>query len=307
MEIIHVPYKEIDRKKWDTCIRNASHGSIYVTTMYADAMAGSWDALIAGDYEILMPLYYRKKAGIKYLYQPAFLPQTGIFSKAGVPEETIQTFIDKAFSIFSFAEISFSYPVIASHAKKNMKLKELNNFVVDLSSAYEKVHDNYAAGFIKSLNRLKKLSLQYTAGDDVKEVMLLYKKLYLERITGLSNADVNKFTGLCISLQQKNDIVIRKACSSTGELLCAALLIRYGNRLYNMISCITPAGKKAEANYFLYDKIMEEFSGKGMVLDLEGSDIKGIADFYRKMGPRNEPACFIRYNNLPGIIRLLKK
>jgi len=307
MEIIHVPYKEIDRKKWDSCIRNASYGSIYVTSMYADTMGGTWDALIAGNYEILMPLYYRKKAGIKYLYQPAFLPQTGVFSKGTISPEIIKAFIDKAFSIFSFGEISLSYPVAVSFSKKNMKVKERNNFVVDLSSAYKKVYGNYAPGFVKSLNRLKKLSLQYTKGDDVKEIISLFKKLYLEKIEGLSNADVNKFSSLCIGLQEKNDIVIRKAYSASGDLFCAALLFRYGNRLYNMISCITPEGKKAEANYFLYDKIMEEFSGKDLVLDLEGSDIKGIADFYLKMGPRNEPAFFIRYNNLPGIIRLLKK
>ncbi len=42
--------------------------------------AGQWDALVLDDYQAVMPLTWRSKFGIRYLYQPAFTQQTGIFS-----------------------------------------------------------------------------------------------------------------------------------------------------------------------------------------------------------------------------------
>lgn len=80
MHIVHLTYDEIDRKKWDACIRQSLNGLIYAETVYLDHMAVNWDGLVLGDYEAVMPLTWKKKWGIKYLYQPAFFQQGGIFS-----------------------------------------------------------------------------------------------------------------------------------------------------------------------------------------------------------------------------------
>lgn len=307
MDITYIPYEKINRQKWDRCLVDALHGSLYATTPYLDVIAGKWDALVKGDYEMIMPLVFKRKAGIKYLYQPAFLPQTGIFSSRIVDEETVQAFLEKAFSIFSFAEISLSYPLQTTAFVKNMKVRERDNFIVDLRSLYEDLYKNYLPAFTKSLRRLQKLSLQYSIGEDPKEVTRLFQSLYPEKITGATATDIRKFNAACASMEPGKNIFIRKVYGGDKKLLCAVILLRFNNRLYNMMSCINAEGKKAEANYFLYDKIIEEFAGKGMQLDLEGSDIKGIAVFYRKMNPVNETYNFIRYNNLPPLLRLFKK
>jgi rRNA processing protein Gar1 len=57
----------------------------------------------------------------------------------------------------------------------------------------------------------------------------------------------------------------------------------------------------------LYDKLIEEFSQSSLVLDFEGSDIPGIADFYKSMGPVNQPYFFVKYNELPKLIKKFKK
>jgi len=44
-----------------------------------------------------------------------------------------------------------------------------------------------------------------------------------------------------------------------------------------------------------------------LIFDFEGSDIKGIADFYKKFGTINQPYPFIKWNNLPAIVKFLKK
>ena len=307
MEIFHISYKEIDRKKWDACICHSTYGSLYATSVYLDAIAGKWSALITADYKIVMPLIYNTKGGINYLYQPAFLPMSGLFSREQISQDIVNEFLKKTFAIFKFAEIAIAYPVNVFPLNKNMQIKLLSNYIVDLSADYKSTTEKHHPNFKKSLRRLQKLSMQYIISDDIDEIMILYTELYFKRILGLKKMAVDNFFKYCKTLKSGNNIFIRKAYDSNRTLLASVLLLRFRNRIYNMISCITAAGKKAEANYFLYDKIIEEFSGKGMVLDLEGSDIKGIADFYLKMNPKNEQYSFVKYNNLPLLLKLIKK
>jgi hypothetical protein len=66
-------------------------------------VAQSWDALIWGDYEFVMPLTPKRKWGITYLYQPTFCQQLGIFPPApdSVQKEFSQ-FLQKKFRFIQF-------------------------------------------------------------------------------------------------------------------------------------------------------------------------------------------------------------
>ena len=306
MEIIHIPYHQIDRVKWDRCISNAAHGSLYATVLYLDQVAGKWDALVSGDYETVMPLIFKSKAGIKYLYQPAFLPMAGIFSGKRISLDTVDSFISKAFSIFKYADLALVWPLVFSAHLKRTKISLKNNFTIRLDLTAEEIRKDYDPSFEKSLRRLQKLELAYTESTDIQEIISLFLELYGEKIS-MKKKETDGFYSACVLLQEKGEVIIRKALDKNGQLLCAALLLRFKNRIYNMISCTSPEGKKAEANYFLYDSIIGEFAEKAVVLDLEGSDLKGIAYFYEKMGGINEQYQFIRHNNLPALLRLIKK
>ena len=148
--------------------------------------------------------------------------------------------------------------------------------------------------------------MQLEHSHDVGEAVKLSQRLYSEQIAVWKGKEYAQFENLCMQLQAQNKIQIRKVMLD-GKLLALTLLADDGKRLYNLISCTTELGKKLEANYFLYDKIIEEYSGTEYLLDLEGSDIPGIARFYQKMNPQDEPYWFFRYNNLPALIKLIKK
>ena len=73
------------------------------------------------------------------------------------------------------------------------------------------------------------------------------------------------------------------------------------------MNCVCPIGKKLKANYYLYDCLFREFSEQSLVFDFEGSDITGIAEFYMKFNPLNQPYPFIKYNNLNCILKIFKR
>jgi hypothetical protein len=144
------------------------------------------------------------------------------------------------------------------------------------------------------------------ASDNFIDPIKQYQKLYASRIH-FTTADFDRFISLCADLIKEDKVVVRFVMNKNKELLVSALLLNHQGRLYNIISNTTAKGKLLEANYFLYDEIIKEFAGECNELDLEGSDVKGVADFYKKMGPVNRPYVHIHSNRLPLLIRMFKK
>lgn len=303
--IIYLKHDAIDKVKWDNCIAGAANSLVYGYSFYLDAIAGNWDAIVVNDYEAVMPLTWRKKYFTAYLYQPPFTQQLGIFYTTPLSEETC-TAIEKIITDrFKFAEIFLNYGNTGLFEAK--RCSQQVNYVLGINQPYEQIHDSFQPGFTKSLRRIVKFNFSYSTSEDIDTVIKLYRNLYGNRVQHLGDRDFEAFKKCCALLQQKDQLVIRKAVASGGDLLATVLLFKDRQRLYNIISCVTEEGKRTEVNYFLYNSIIQEFCNRGMVLDLEGSDIKGIADFYTKMNPVNQPYTFYRYNQLPALLKLFKK
>lgn len=298
--------KEIDRKKWDECISSAANGLIYAKSFYLDRMSPGWDALVCGDYEAVMPLCRRGKWGFTYLYQPAFFQQGGIYHKNDVRNVSDNEFILNLPRHFSFAEITLNHQNKISETK-GMEVISRMNFILDLSKDYGSISGGYSSSFMRNLTRIKEKGYLYSEGETPEEAIELYRRLYSKKQPGISGQDFRNFLEICRVMRSRGGLLIRKAKNKNGDLLALILLLKDGNRIYNMMSCLTAEGRKCEGNYFLYDRLFQELSGSpGQIFDFEGSDVPGIAEFYRRFNPSEEPYPFIRYNFLPYPFRWLK-
>ena len=270
-------------------------------------MADNWDGIIIGDYEAIMPITWKNKWGIRYLYQPAFLQQGGIFFKTVLSEANTQQIFNIILKKFKFAEITGNYLNTSLHQIPFLKTNTRNNFTIDLNQNYINIFNNYTFSCKKSLRRIKKFELLYKHSDNFSEIIELYKNLYGARLPYILGKDYKHFEKLCNEISGKQSVIIRQAFNPKGDLICAVILLKDAGRLYNIISCVTATGKQAEANYFLYDNIFQEFSGQSLIFDFEGSDVPGIANFYLKFNPENHSYPYIRFNNLNSLIKLFKK
>jgi len=243
--------------------------------------------------------------GIKYLYQPAFFQQGGIYSSEVLSAAIINDFINKASSVFKFAEITLNHGNNVRELHNDFQVKTRNNFIVNLTPPYQP--DAYDAYLSKRIRRAEKHDLLYEKTNDFSGIIKLYKKLYADKIGGFDSKDYKNFEALCEVMHKKKRVVVRAVYSSQDkELLAAVILLKNKQRIYNMVSVLTEHGKKKLANYFLYDRIIREFSGKDLLLDLEGSDVKGIAYFYEKFASENQTYAFVKWNRLPKIVRMVK-
>lgn len=261
-------------------------------------MASGWEGLVWGDYEVVMPLIWRKKWGIAYFYQPAFFQQGGIFYHNRPSPVVTENFLKYLPSICRFAEITLNHDNDLTEVE-GCKIVRRTNYILDLSAGYESIKNNYSSSLKRNLGRIRDAEHQYLIEKDPQTVVALYQQLYQQKQPAIRSSDYRNFLSICQVLQKSDDLILRSAIDKQGELLASILLLKDDNRIYNMMSCLTPAGRNAEGNYFLYDQLIREFSGSpGLTLDFEGSDVPAIADFYGRFSPAEEKYPFIRYNHL---------
>jgi hypothetical protein len=301
----HIHYlkrQEIDTARWDQCIHEAPNGLIYGFHYYLDHMAaGQWDALVLDDYAAVMPLTWRRKAGIRFLYQPAFTQQTGIFSREALPPDVIQAFLAATARHFRFAEI------FLNHGNPLPSLRPQVNYILRLDAPYDQLAARYKKDLAYNLRRAARWDLCYSPWPGPGDLLETFRNLYSHRITSISPADYQRFEQLCIYLRKQQQLILRVVTSNELGLLATGLLLSDHKRLYLLQSSTLPKGRDVEANHFLLDQLIREFAGSGMVLDFEGSDIPGIAHFYANFGSTQQPYFFYRHNLLPWPVRLLKR
>ncbi|HSK13268.1 MAG TPA: hypothetical protein VK907_08625 [Phnomibacter sp.] len=304
--IEYITHGQIDKQRWNDVIRRAHNGLAYAYTDFLDAMSPGWDALIAGNYEAVMPITWRKKMGIRYLCQPAFAQQLGIFSPSSIPPPLVEAFLRKASVHFRLIEIFLNHG-----NKTESACIQATNYILDLTPGYDVIRGRYRKDLMKNLTRAGKFGLMYKATDDHELAIRTYRSLYSKNLN-LRDEDWQQLEKLCSIWISENRCLVRevwlgKNTERPDHLLAIGLFLKDEKRLYNIASSTLPNGRTLEANHFLFDQLIGEFAGTGCILDFEGSDLPGVARFYEKFGPVQQPYFFWKSNRLPAVLRWWKR
>lgn len=297
--IQYIERKEIDIAKWNRCIGSAENGLIYGYSWYLDHMAEHWDALVLNDYEAVMPLTWKKKFSFRYLYQPPFCQQLGVYGKRAIYDNHVPGFLSAAQQAFRFIEIclNFDNPHTGTVTK--------NNFILHLNKSHEQLYQDFKYNLKYDISKAQKEALSYHTLPDYTKVIELYRAAYGKRFMHVTNADYNRLRNLCGYLYNRGDLIVR-ATGSGNNLLALSLLLFMDRRLYLLLSVTLPEGRRSRANHFHINALIQEFSNQALILDFEGSDIPGVAHFYKSFGAVNQPYYYFRSNHLPPPVRWLK-
>lgn len=300
MNIRYIKQADIDKERWDTCIDNSLNGLIYARSWYLDHICTNWDAIVLDNYEAVLPLPWRKKMGIKYVYPPVFAQQLGLFCTKAVNAGIVNECLQLASKHFKFIELYINQPILSENNKV------CTNYILHLDKDYETIKQQLSGRFIQSLKRAARYSMHYKAADEeYHNILDIYQQQYAEK-SGTTPEDLLNLKNIFGALLSKNRLHVRNVINDRSDLLASVILMEDNNRLYNIINIIEPNGRTLEANYFLYNEVLKEFSNQNFVLDFEGSDLPGVAKFYQKFNAVYEPFYFYKVNNLPFYIKWLK-
>jgi len=154
MMIRYLKHEDIDKKKWDSLIRQAFNGNIYAYSWYLDIIHPYWDALIENDYERIMPVTSSSKWGTTYMLQPFFAQQLGVFSKTKLTPQNISRFIEALPKEIKFTEVNLN-----SYNKPescNGSLIPHKNFLLDLINTHGRIKQHYSTNLKRNLKKQPK-------------------------------------------------------------------------------------------------------------------------------------------------------
>jgi hypothetical protein len=128
----------------------------------------------------------------------------------------------------------------------------------------------------------------------------LYQSQYQARFPQYSNQDYYHFLKVCQAFSMTGNCITRTVIAeNSDEIISSAVLLKNHNRLYLLMNATTQKGRSMAANHFLIDQIIQEFSEENLVFDFEGSERKGIREFYQSFHPENQPYFQVSFNKLP--------
>ena len=291
---------EIDIEKWNECIANAANGLIYSYAFYLDALCDHWDAFVINDYEAVMPLTWKRKAGIKYLYTPPFIQQLGVTGSHTIFSE--QDVLEQVGKLFRYGDILFNY----SHSLEGIPTSSKTNFILNLNQPFSKIEVGFSHVLKKNLKAARKTEL-YISSYSHKLIIKSFRNKYQERMGHVRDMDYNNFSKLCDQLLSKNMLATKIIQNREEEILAAVVLAMDDKRVYNLINHVTATGRKAMANHVLMCETLKEFSGRNLLFDFEGSDLPGVKEFYKYFSPVDQPYFHYHFNYLPFPLNLVKK
>ena len=302
-DIRFIAHQEIDRHKWDACLDKADNGLVYAQSFYLDTMTLEWDALVMGEYELIMPLPRRKKWGIAYLFQPFLTPQLGVFGN-NISIDTISAFLDSIPSYFKLWDISLnaSNSALPAYAEQYVR----KNYVLDLRVSYGELRSNYTSNIIRNIARAQKNGCVIKSGIPVDDIISICRIEY-PKFTKVEDGVFNNIKKIYEHYLQLNMAKTYAVYSVDGKLLASCAFLFYRDRAYYWLVGNIPENRNFGASHFLIDQFIQDHAGKDMILDFEGSDQATIAEFYQRFGAQPEPYTTIYLQRLPFPFNYLKK
>ena len=172
--IHYLKRNELNIEKYDYCIETSFNSRIYAYSWYLDIVADNWDALVLNDYEAVMPLPWRSKYFIKYIYPPAWTQQLGVFSESEISKKIISIFIKAIPKKFKKVTIQFN----SQNDLSLFKTQKRVNLILNLNYPYDVLYNSFRKDRKKRLRQFSNENLKIIDTVNFKELIKVFSFNY---------------------------------------------------------------------------------------------------------------------------------
>jgi len=302
-------HNEIDKQKWDDCILNSVNRRPYAFSWFLDIVSPGWDALEMNDYESVFPLPQKRKLGIRYIYQPYFAQQLGVFSREHLTAPLVEQFLHAIPSRFSLIHIHLNSMNKIDPGRYTV-VPRLNH-ELDLIPAYGTLFNGYNQNTRRNLRKALDQNLSIRRRVDPDELITLFKANYGRNEGALKFRHYDTLR-LLMNHCLKNTFSLTLGACLPGKTLCAGVfLLCDRDRVIYHFAASDKEARENGAMFLLIDMFIKEHAGQPLILDFEGSSDPNVARFYKGFGAKETSFSEILINRLPGkvsrMVYFLKK
>ena len=294
----------IDKSRWDDCISQAVNGNLNAYSWYLDIVSPGWCALVEIDYEKVFPLPVKSRAGIKYIIQPYFTQQLGLFSQSLFEEEKLTEFLNSIPSGYKYIDINLN---TLNQIQETGNVSNMTNLELDLSSDYDKIASGYQNNLLRNLKKADQNNLTIVKQISPEELIALFRANKGQELKHLNDNQYILIQRIANESIQKGIGEIWGAFDEFKQLVAGILWVTSHQKSIFLFSALSENGKKLSAMPWLIDAFIRQNAGKSLTLDFEGSNDEGLARFYSNFGAKK--VIYQRYlrNSLPAFFRIALK
>lgn len=305
MEIRYFRHKDIDKQKWDHVVQHDKTTLPYAHSWYLDTIAPGWEALVLNNYKAVMPLTWKRKLGICYLYQPYFTQQLGVFSTTVCTPAMINSFLAAIPKHFRYIDIQLNEQ---NHPEKpDMAIIKKPNYTLPLNKSYDSIYKDYNRNCRRNIIKAE------SAGLHIKERLSpgLFSDFVRRHLSHELKDTRNSIYRLLEIIAQKSvnngTGEILSVYRPEGSLIATGWFLKSVKRLVFQACASSFEGKELQAMYLLVNHMIRKNAGSGMIFDFAGSGLPGVAYFNSTFGAKPSYYPSVHCNRLPRILRILKK
>ena len=293
MTIKYLKQAEIDKSKWDNCVGNAINCMIYGMSWYLDEVCENWDGLVLGNYQAVMPLPWKSKLGIKYIYHPFFAQQLGVFFTKDNSAIT-----NDFLAAIPLKFLKYELSLNSMNTCHDIPLRPQINYVLSLHKTYDELLASYDRKCRRDV-KISKSDPHILHTDISVDDFLSFKQRNM--LNKLSHTHFERIKALLNYLIKNKMAKIVALNDSENMLLGAAAFVSYRSRIFYLFSASSDVGKKKRVMYRILDSVIEANANKNVYLDFEGSMIEGVAQFFKGFGPVSETYNRVQKSRIPFI------
>lgn len=288
--IQHLTHNKIDFKLWDAHLAHCINTNVYAQHWYLNTVCPKWEALIVGNYDVMVPLPVKTFLGVSYLVQPLWVQQLGVFYKAKISEalfhEIIQ-FIKKKYWRVNFSFNASNLEFLQTHVG--------NNYVLKLQKPFSEIKKAYKNKDISTARNKSGLEIKTT---DIITAIQLFEQSKIGKTLQPFNNKAYKILLNLVMEANKHGKSHVLACFKNNVAISAVVILEFNSSFTLLFTGTGNEGRKERALLKLLDWFIGNNCEMHTYFDFEGSNNNSIAKFYASWGAQLEQYPTLIYKKL---------
>ncbi|WP_133657361.1 GNAT family N-acetyltransferase, partial [Hymenobacter sp. UV11] len=275
-----------------------------------------WEALVkeeGGRYVAGLPLPVRRKFGLRYLQQPPFAQQLGLFYAPSTPPTSadwakIGELLHQHFWVITQYAFNTGNTELLGVGQPGLTGVAFTTYHLPMQPAYSQLLAGYKPNRRWRLNQARRRGLRIEPSNDIDQLVRLFAENTAPKIYGLIGEDYEyrMLRDLYAQAEKAGMAELWQARSSADYVIAMILLFKFNRKIIYLFSGASAAGKAAGAISVLLDETFRKYATHDMCFDFEVHDVPGLIEFYSSFGSKKAPFLTITADRLPWPVRQLK-
>lgn len=304
--IAYLTHKEIDKAKWDACIRQSENAIVYAYSWYLDIVSPGWSALVEDNYTTVFPLTHRKKFGFTYLFQPSFTQQLGLFSSQKIKQEYLENFLNVIPADFRLIEIQLNTANLLDLKNKQFEVFSKLTHHLNLNQSKEELYKGFSENLKRNIRKAEKSGIAISREITPDNIITLFQSTRGKELASMKAGDYQILRDICSTAAKKQSVELIGAQSPDAKFIAGAVFLHTDSGYIFLFSGTSQHARETGAMSAVIQHFIESHAGEKKILDFEGSMDPNLARFYKSFGSKEVVYLQIRKNTLPALIRWIK-